>query len=152
MIIYHSKKKITKYCFLTLMGLFTQLLYLLWFSCTIFNCISDSPRPHGLQNARLPCPLSSPWVCSNSSFESVIPCNHLFLCHSFFLLPSLFLSIRVFPVSWLFLSGSQSIQSLGIPFNISPFNEYSVCFPLRLTGLISLLSKELSRIFLSAII
>ena len=31
------------------------------------------------------------------SVESVTPSNHLILCHPFFLLPSIFLSIRVFP-------------------------------------------------------
>ena len=30
------------------------------------------------------------------SLESVMPCNHLLLCHSFLLLPSIFPSIRVF--------------------------------------------------------
>ena len=33
--------------------------------------------------------------------ESVMPSNHLILCHPLLLLPSIFASIRVFPVSWL---------------------------------------------------
>ena len=40
-------------------------------------------------------------------FESGIPSNHLILCHPL-LLPSIFPSIRVFPMSWLFASHSQS--------------------------------------------
>ena len=28
--------------------------------------MSNSLQPHGLQHARLPCPSSSPWACSNS--------------------------------------------------------------------------------------
>ena len=32
-------------------------------SCSV---VSDSLRPHGLQQARLPCPSSTPGVCSNS--------------------------------------------------------------------------------------
>ena len=36
---------------------------LLLFSCSV---VSDSLRPHGLQHARLPCPLPSPGVYSNS--------------------------------------------------------------------------------------
>ena len=34
----------------------------------LFNCsaMSDSLRPHGLQQARLPCPLPSPEICPNS--------------------------------------------------------------------------------------
>ena len=57
------------------------------------------------------------------SIESVIPSNHLILCHSLLLLPSTFPSIRVFsnesglcirwPKYWSF------------SFNISPSNEYS---------------------------
>ena len=31
------------------------------------------------------------------SIESVMPSNHLVLCHPLFFLPSIFLSIRVFP-------------------------------------------------------
>ena len=41
------------------------------------------------------------------SIESVMPPNHLILCHPL-LLPSIFPSIRVFPMSWLFASHSQS--------------------------------------------
>ena len=48
-----------------------------------------------------------------------------------------------FPVSWLFASGS---QSTGASASILPMNIQS-WFPLGLTGLISLQSKGLSRIF-----
>ena len=55
------------------------------------------------------------------SIESVIPSNHLILCHPFLLLPSIFPSIRVF------------INELALPirwpkhwsFSISPSSEYS---------------------------
>ena len=50
-----------------------------------------------------------------------------------------------FPVSGLFASGDQSIGSFS--FSDSPSNEYSAWFLLRLTGLISLQSKGLSRVF-----
>ena len=67
-----------------------------------------------------------------------------------FLLPSVFPSIRVFSVSWLFASGGQSIGASAsasiLPMNIQGW------FPLGLTGLISLLSKGLSRVFSSTII
>ena len=44
------------------------------------------------------------------SIESVMPSNHLILCHPLLLLPSIFLSIGAwFPVSWLFASDGQSI-------------------------------------------
>ena len=57
------------------------------------------------------------------SIESVMPSNHLILCHPFRLLPSIFPSLRVF--------SSESVLYIGWPkywsfsFSISPSNEYS---------------------------
>ena len=77
------------------------------------------------------------------SIELVMPSNHLVLCHPLFLLPSIFPSIRVF--------SSESAVCIRWPkywsFSISPSNEYSGLIPLGLTGLISLQSKGLSRVF-----
>ena len=50
---------------------------------------------HGLQYARLPCLSPSPRACSNSSFKSVMPSNHLILCHPLLLVPSALPSIKV---------------------------------------------------------
>ena len=73
------------------------------------------------------------------SIESVMPSDHLILCHPL-LLPSIFPSIRVFSVSQLFPSGGQSIGASAsasvLPVNIQGW------FPLGLTGLISLQFKE----------
>ena len=44
-----------------------------------------------------------------TSIESVMPSNHLILCRPLLLLPSIFLSISVFPVSQFLASGGQSI-------------------------------------------
>ena len=49
-----------------------------------------------------------PELAQTHSTESVIPSNHLILCRPL-LLPSIFPSIRSFPVSRLFTSGGQSI-------------------------------------------
>ena len=69
----------------------------------------NSLRPHGLQHARLPCLYYISWSWLKLlSIESVIPSNHLTLCLPLFLPPSVFPSIRVFPVSQLFTSGGQS--------------------------------------------
>ena len=57
-----------------------------------------------------------------TSIESVIPSNHLILCHPLFFLSSIFPSIRVF--------SSESVLHIRWPkywsfsFNISPSNEY----------------------------
>ena len=79
------------------------------------------------------------------SIESLMPPNHLTLCHPLLLLPSVFLSIRVF--------SSESALHINWPeywsfsFSISPSNDIHGWFPSGLTGLISLLSKGLSSIF-----
>ena len=77
--------------------------------------------------------------------ESVMPSSHLILCRPLFLLLSIFPSIRVF--------SSESVICIRWPkywnfsFSISPSNEYSGLISLGLTGLISLQSKGLSRVF-----
>ena len=54
-------------------------------------------QPHGLQHSRPPCPSPTPGVSSDLvSNESVMPSNHLIVCHPLLLLPSIFPSIRVF--------------------------------------------------------
>ena len=79
------------------------------------------------------------------SIESVMPSNHLILCHPLLLLPSVFPSIRVF--------SNESVLHIKWPkywsfsFNISPSNEYPGLISFRWTGWISLQSKRLSRVF-----
>ena len=61
------------------------------------SVMSNSLRPHGLQRSRPPCPLPTPEVLLKlMSIESVMPSNHLILCHPLLLLPSIFPIIRVF--------------------------------------------------------
>ena len=56
------------------------------------------------------------------SIESVVPSNHLFLCHPLTLLPSIFPSIRVFShESVLHIRWS---KYWSFSFNISPYNEH----------------------------
>ena len=67
------------------------------------------------------------------SIESVMPSNHLILCHPLLLLPSIFPSIRVFP--------NKSVLHIRWPkywsfsFNISPSNEYSGLISFRMDWL-----------------
>ena len=79
------------------------------------------------------------------SIESILPSNHLILCCFFSLLPSMFPSIRLFLVNWLFESGGQSIGASAsasvFPMNIQDWS------PLGFTSLISLQSKGLPRVF-----
>ena len=107
--------------------------------------MSDSLWPHGLQYTRLPCPSLSPRVCSNS-----YPLSRW--CHPnisssvtpFTSCSQSFPASESFPMSWIFASGGQSIgaSTSVLPVNIQGW------FLLGLTGLISLLSKRLSRVFL----
>ena len=77
--------------------------------------------------------------------ESVMPSNHLVLCHPFSSCLQSFPASGSFPMSWLFASGGQSIGASAsasvLPVNIQDW------FHLGLTSLISLQSKGLSRVF-----
>ena len=107
--------------------------------------VSDSLRPHGLQHARIPCPSPTPGPCSNlcslsqwchpAISSSVDPFSYL---QSFPVSGS-------FPMSQFFASDGQNIGASAsasvLPMNIQDW------FLLRFTGLISLQSKGLSRLF-----
>ena len=109
-----------------------------------FSVVSDSLWPHGLQGARLPCPSPTPGACSNS-------CPLSQWCHPTilsFVIPfssclQSFPASGSFPVSQFFASGGQSIGASAsvLSINIQDW------FLLGLTGLISLQSKGLSRVF-----
>ena len=99
------------------------------------SVVSESLWPHGPQHARLPCPPPYPGVCSNS-------CPLSQWCH-----PTISSSFVPFSscLQSLPASGDQSIGASAsasvLPMNIQGW------FPLGLTGLISLQSKGLSRVF-----
>ena len=76
------------------------------------------------------------------SIQSVVLSNHLILRCPLLLSPSIFPSIRSFPMSQLFAWGSQSI---GASASVLPMNNGD-WFPLGLTGLISLLSEGLKNL------
>ena len=84
------------------------------------------------------------------SVELVMPSNHIILCHPLLLLPSVFASIRVFSNESLFASGDRSVGASASVL-VPPMNIQDL-FPLGLTGLISLQSKGLSRVFFSTAI
>ena len=80
---------------------------------------------HGLQHARLPCPSPSARVGSNS----VMPSNHLILCHPFSS------CLQSFPAS---VFSNESVLRIRWPkywsfsFSISPSNEYSGLISFRI--------------------
>ena len=67
------------------------------------------------------------------SIESVMPSNHLILCHPFLLLPSIFPSIRVFSSESVF--GIRWPKYWSFSFSISPSNEYSGLISFRMDWL-----------------
>ena len=107
--------------------------------------------------------LAIPWTATHQAFlsstisrslhrlmsiESVMPSNHLILCCPLLLLPSIFPSIRVF-------SNESALcnrwPNIGASATVLPMNIQG-SFLLGLTGLISLQSKGLSRVFCSTTI
>ena len=112
--------------------------------------MSESLQLHELQHARLSCPSLSPGVWANSC-----PLNqwcHTVVASSVALLsscPQSFPAPGSFLVSQFFASGVQSIGSPSA--SIFPTNILGQ-FSLGVTGLISLLSKGLSRVFSSTTI
>ena len=128
-----------------------------FFSICIKICCSASQScltlcdPIDCNMPDFPCPSLFPRVCSNSRPLSWWGhSNHLVLCHPLLLLPSVFPIFRVF-------SNTSALRIRwpkywSFSFSISPSNECSGWFPLGLTGLISLQSKELSGIFYSKVL
>ena len=97
----------------------------MWSICFLLSqfsrsVVSDSLWPHAWQASLS---ITNSWsILKLMSIESVMPPNHLILCHSLLLLPSIFLSIRVF--------SSESVLHIRWPkywsfsCSISPLNEY----------------------------
>ena len=97
------------------------------------------------------CQVSLPFTNSQNllklmSTELMMPSNHFTLCCLILLLPSIFPSIRVFSNESTLCIRWPNYQS----FSISPSNDYSELIPLGLTGLISLRSNGLLRVFSSS--
>ena len=113
------------------------------FSCSV---MSNSLWLHGLQHTRLPCPSPTPRAYSSSSplswwshptiSSSVVPFSSRLQS---------FPTSGSFSIMPFFPSGSQSF-GVSAPASVFPMNIQD-WFPLGLTGLISLLSKGLLRVF-----
>ena len=111
--------------------------------------MSSPLRPYGLQHARLPCPSPTSKVCSDSC-----PSNQW--CH-----PAISSSVvpfssclQTFPASGSFpmMIFASRPKYWNFSFSISLSNEYSGLIIFRISSLISLPFKELSRVFFSTTI
>ena len=100
------------------------LFFIILFISVQFSCsvVSDSLWPHGPQHSSLSI-INSQGLPKLMSIESMMPSNHLILCHPLLLLPSIPPSVRVF--------SNESALHIRWPkdwsfsFSISPSSEYS---------------------------
>ena len=116
------------------------------FTSLSYVCVFVTPRTAACQ-----APLSS--TVSQSllklmSTESVMLSNHLILYRPISFCLQSFPASGSFPMSWLVASGG---QSMGVSASVLQMNIQG-SFPLGFTGLISLQSKGLSRVFFSTTI
>ena len=107
-----------------------QLLSNVWLFATPWT----APRQASLS-------ITSSWsLLKLMCIKSMMPSNHLNLCHPFLRLPSIFPSIRIF--------AKESVLYIRWPrywsfsFNISPSNEYSGLISFRLTLVWSFCSRD----------
>ena len=103
--------------------------------------MSNSLRPYRLQHTGLLCPSLSPGVCSDLCPLSrwCHPTNSSSIA-SFSSCPQSFPASGIFPLSQFFISGGQSI-GVSASASVLPMNNQG-WFPLGLTGLVSLLSRD----------
>ena len=96
-----------------------------YFCCSVAKSYLTLCDPNGLQHTRLPSlSFTVSWsLLKFMSIESVMPSNHLILCHPLLILPSVFPSIRAFSSELALCIRWPKYYSFS--FRISPSNEYS---------------------------
>ena len=94
-------------------------------SCLTFCDPMDCSTP-GFQN----CPITNSCLLKLISIQLVMPSNHLLLCYSLLLLPSIFPSIRINSNEWALHISWPKYWSFS--FSISPSNEYSGLITFRI--------------------
>ena len=79
------------------------------------------------------------------SIESMMPSNHLILCHPLVLLPSIFCNMRLFSSESVLCT--RWLKYWSFSFSISPSNEYSGLLSFRMDWLDLLAVQETLRVF-----
>ena len=105
------------------------------FSSVQFSCsvMSDSVTPWAAAGQAF-LSITNPWnLLKLMSIESVMPCNHLILCHPLLLPPSIFPSIRVFSNESVFHIRWPKYWSFSL--NISPSKEHPGLISFRMNWL-----------------
>ena len=104
------------------------------FSSVTQSCLFETPWTAACQASLS---ITNSWSPPKPmSIESVMPFNHLILCHPLLLLPSTFPASGSFPMSQHFASDGQiELARLEFSFNISPFNEHPGLISFRMDWL-----------------
>ena len=105
-----SQTEKDKYCMLT-------VTYVL-FSCSV---VSNLCNPMNCGTVGLPVLHNLLEFAQTQSIASVVPSNHLILCHPLLLLPSISPTLGSFPVSQFFASSGQSI-GISASASVLPMN------------------------------
>ena len=118
-----------------------------WWTCSYCSVVKSCPTGCGpMDCSQASLSFSVFWgLLRLMSIQLVMPSSHLILFHPLLLLPSVFLSIRVFSNELVLTIGWSKYWSIS--FSISPSHDYSglISFWIDLFGL--LLFKGLSRVF-----
>ena len=94
----------------------------------------EGRRRRGWQRIRWLHGITNSWsLLKLTSIESVMPSNHLILCHPLILLPSIFPSIRVFSSEWVL--HIRWPKYWGFSFSINPSNEHPGLISFRMDWL-----------------
>ena len=121
-----------------------------------FPYLCQTQHPYKFSSVTQPCPILSdpknhstpglpahhqlPSLPKSMSTESVMPSNHLILCHPLLLLPSIFPSIRVFSNESALRIRWPKYRSFSL--NISPSNEHTGLISFRMDWLDLLVVQE----------
>ena len=92
------------------------------FCCSVAQLCPTLCNPMDCSMPGFPAHTNSRSLLKLTSIDSVMPSNHLILCHPFLFLPSIFPSIRVFSNESVRLIRWPKFRSFN--FSISPSNEY----------------------------
>ena len=124
-----------KFLLLSLVTIFVLVQSLSWFQLFLIPWTTAREASLSITSSRS--------LLKLKSIELVMSSNHLIICCSFLLLPSIFWASGSFKMSQVYILRGQSFRASPsvLPMNIQDW------FPLGLTGLISLHSKGLSGVF-----
>ena len=138
------------YCSFFIIGTFLSFMNFTFVVVQSLSCISlFATSQTAAWQASLPFTISQS-LLKFISIEKMMPSNHLILCSTLLLMPSIFPSIRVFLNE--FALCIRWAWNWSFSFSMSPSKWYSGLISLGFTGVIFLLSRGFSKVFSSTTI